>query len=307
MARLNVESAQPSTRMRPDPFISPLRYPGGKAKLVSFFQKVFEENELIGGEYAEPYVGGAAVALSLLTSGYCSRAHLNDVDQSIYTFWKVAVYQPEALCKKIIDTKVTVSEWHRQRRIQANITTHSDIEVAFSTFFLNRTNRSGIICGGGMIGGNDQKGEWTLDARYYRDTLTARIERIARFSNSIFLYNLDAEVFLQGRIPLLPKQSLIYLDPPYYKKGHKLYENHYSKPDHKRLAELIQCGLTDMWIVSYDRAGYIEKLYQQSRRLTYRLPHTANTRRTGSEVMFFGSALKIPDTKPHASRKAAAA
>jgi DNA adenine methylase len=303
MARLNTRAVPP----RIDAFISPLRYPGGKGKLVPFFRKVLELNGLIGAEYAEPYAGGCAVGLALLTAGYCSRVHLNDIDRSIYLFWKVALQQPDALCKKIRDTKVTPSEWRRQRKIHENLTDHSDIEIAFSTFFLNRTNRSGIIRGGGMIGGNEQKGKWRLDARYYRDTLITRIERLARLSNSVKLYNLDAEVFLQGQIPLLPNRSLIYLDPPYYKKGHKLYQNYYSKPDHKRLAELIQCGLTDRWIVSYDRAAYIETLYCQSRRLTYKLPHTATTRRTGSEVMFFGTGLQIPSVQPEESPKSAAA
>lgn len=47
-------------------FLSPLRYPGGKAKVADFVQCLIKENALLDGTYVEPYVGGGSVALSLL-------------------------------------------------------------------------------------------------------------------------------------------------------------------------------------------------------------------------------------------------
>lgn len=39
-------------------FVSPLRYPGGKAKVSSFVQELIIQNNLLDGKYVEPYVGG---------------------------------------------------------------------------------------------------------------------------------------------------------------------------------------------------------------------------------------------------------
>ena len=47
-------------------FHSPLRYPGGKARIFPFVSNLIYENNLIGCSYAEPYAGGAGLALRLL-------------------------------------------------------------------------------------------------------------------------------------------------------------------------------------------------------------------------------------------------
>lgn len=52
---------------------SPLRYPGGKGKISSFFSELFVANNLIGGTYIEPYVGGGSIALSLLINGVANQ------------------------------------------------------------------------------------------------------------------------------------------------------------------------------------------------------------------------------------------
>ena len=63
-------------------FLSPLRYPGGKAKVADFVQCLIKENALLDGTYVEPYVGGGSVALSLLFNEYVSDIHINDKDIS---------------------------------------------------------------------------------------------------------------------------------------------------------------------------------------------------------------------------------
>ena len=49
---------------------SPLRYPGGKGRLIDFIKSVIEKNDLKGGTYIEPFSGGAAIALALAIDGY---------------------------------------------------------------------------------------------------------------------------------------------------------------------------------------------------------------------------------------------
>ena len=98
--------------------LSPLRYPGGKAKISSFIRRVLEDNDLAGGHYAEPYAGGAGIAFSLLFHDYVKQVHLNDIDPAVYAFWRSVLDEPEKLCRLIKSTRVSISQWRRQRAIQ---------------------------------------------------------------------------------------------------------------------------------------------------------------------------------------------
>ena len=202
----------------PDRFYSPLRYPGGKGKVANYFSKLFIDNNLDGGTYVEPYVGGGSVALSLLFNGLASHIIINDRDRSLYAFWHSVLYQTEDLCRLINDTPVNIEHWLRQKEIQRQKVNVDLLELGFSTFYLNRTNRSGIL-NGGIIGGMEQTGRFLIDARYTKPTLISRIQRIAQYVNQIQLYGIDAvELVKQLKIQLNEK-TLFYFDPPYYIKG----------------------------------------------------------------------------------------
>ena len=151
-------------------FYSPLRYPGGKGKVADYFKQIFRENFLYDGIYVEPYAGGASVALSLLFNEYASKIIINDIDRSIFSFWHSVLNNTDELCKLIFDTPVTVDNWEIQRHVQKNKHQQNLLEVGFSTFYLNRTNRSGIISAG-IIGGRQQTGEWKIDARFNKKNL----------------------------------------------------------------------------------------------------------------------------------------
>src|SRR5713101_893183 len=173
-------------------YLSPLRYPGGKAKLANFVKLLLRTNHLCDGHYVEPYAGGASVALALLMGEYVTQVHINDLDLSVFAFWHSVLNETEALCRRIRDTRLSVAEWRRQRTIQRCAGQVGLLDLGFSTLFLNRTNRSGIISSGGVIGGLAQDGEWRLDVRFPRAGLVARIEAIASYRDRISLYNADA-------------------------------------------------------------------------------------------------------------------
>jgi DNA adenine methylase len=273
-------------------YTSPLRYPGGKNKLKGFIGAVFAANHLLGGDYVEPYAGGASIAFHLLFGGYAGHVHINDLNRSLYAFWSCVLQETEDLCRLINDTRVNMSIWHNQKHIQENPCQFSALELGFSTFFLNRTNRSGIIKGG-VIGGKTQHGPFLLDARFNKPTLISRIKKIAEYKDQISIYNLDATDFILQVLPGLPARTLVYLDPPYYMKGCELYENHYQKGDHAALAKVV-AGINQKWIISYDDALEIRTLYAKYRNLDYGLSYSAAFRYRGSEVMFFCDDMIIP-------------
>ncbi|MDP2718399.1 MAG: DNA adenine methylase, partial [Dehalococcoidia bacterium] len=216
------------------------------------------------------------------------------LNKHIFSFWHVVLNDTDNICRLIYDTPVDIDNWFRQKEVQNNAEQHSLLELGFSTFFLNRSNRSGII-NGGVIGGKRQDGPWKIDARYNKTDLIARIEKISRFADHISLYNLDAAKFIAKIIPNLPLQSIIYLDPPYYNKGSDLYENHYCYNDHVKISSLLS-SVMQKWIVSYDNTPEIKVMYQNYRSIPYKLSYSAADRYSGAEIMFFSDNLKIPNT-----------
>jgi DNA adenine methylase len=272
-------------------FPSPLRYPGGKRKVTNFIKLLLLENRVIGCDYVEPYAGGASVALSLLYEEYADHVYINDIDRSVFSFWNAVLHRTDDLCARIHDTDVTVEEWLRQRSVQ-RAAQPDDLDLAFSTFFLNRTNRSGILSGG-LIGGQEQTGFWKMSARYDKTNLIQRVRKVARFKNRITLTRLDAADLLRAWMTPVSALTFIYLDPPYYLKGEGLYENFYTHAHHVGISETTR-QLQVPWLVSYDAAPEVLKLYGQYRPLRYSLSYSAADRYRGSEVMFFSQGLTVP-------------
>jgi DNA adenine methylase len=261
--------------------------------LANFMKLLASQNGLLDGHYVELYAGGAAIAWSLLFEEYVRRVHINDIDIAVSAFWHSVLEHPDDICKMIGDTRITIEAWKRQKTVLAHPQDHSLVQLGFSAFFLNRTNRSGIIRGG-VIGGKRQNGRWKLDARFNKRDLIARIARIARYAKRTSLYNLDAAEFLRTVFPTLPSKCLLYLDPPYYVKGEGLYEHHYTHKDHVAIARHVSAMEHHPWVVSYDAAPEILQLYRGFRRLRYDLAYSVQDRYSGSEVMFVSPMLKIP-------------
>ncbi|MGH7840030.1 MAG: DNA adenine methylase [Candidatus Binataceae bacterium] len=273
---------------------TPLRYPGGKGKLASFVKKLIELNRLSDGEYVEPYAGGAAIALELLFQEYVSHIHINDISRPVYAFWKTVLDHTEDLTRLVRNTPLTVRAWDKQKRIMNHQDDEEDIALGFATFFLNRTNRSGIL-NGGIIGGRDQSGPWKIDARFNAAELIHRIESIAKLRRRIRLSREDAETFLINRVRTLSPHTLVYLDPPYYTKGKALYYDYYCREDHEKIADLVTMKMRrQKWIVSYDNVQPIRDMYAGCRHIVYGIGYSAREVREGGEVMFFSDGLQIP-------------
>jgi len=284
---------------------SPLRYPGGKGSLYPYFAKLIEVNGLTGGKYIEPFAGGAGLALALLYSGTVSEIMLNDADFHIYCFWDSILNDNKQFIKKVRDTEITMHEWYKQKEIYDNPQKFSRFEVGFSTFYLNRTNRSGILVSAGPIGGYNQSGKWKLDARFNKSTLINIISIIGSLSNRISIYNLDAIQFLEKVLPNSYdlKHTLVYFDPPYVSAGQRLYLNLYAPDDHKNLAEYIQRHKNLKWVITYDDNSLIKELYSQCQQSQLQLGYSLQTKQKGTELLIVPKSLILPDEKSCNSKR----
>lgn len=272
---------------------SPLRYPGGKRKLAGFIAESIIANGVQGGTYIEPFAGGASIAIQMLFMELVTNIVINDIDRSIYSFWYSVLNDTDRLCKMIRDVSITIEEWERQKAVQKQKDNADLLSLGFSTFFLNRTNRSGII-NGGIIGGRGQTGKWKMDVRFKKEDLIKRIQKIALYGSRIRLCNEDAVNFVNAIRTSLNERTLIYFDPPYYNQGAALYANHYRHNDHEELSKFIQ-GLKCKWILTYDYTPNIIEMYHDVEKRLLTLSYTAAEKIRGSEMIAFCNQFIIPE------------
>ena len=272
---------------------SPLRYPGGKSKLTPFLESIIKRACPSCKTYIEPFAGGAGIALNLLFNQKVNNVVINDKDKAIYSFWKAILHETEAFLDKIKSTPVTIDEWYKQKYIYKKEKKYS-LELGFATFFLNRTNRSGILTTAGPMGGYAQSGNWLIDSRYKRDDLIEKIKRISRHKNHIKVYNQDIFTFIRNIIPNFSDDAFVYFDPPYYVKGKKLYQNFFVHEDHERLADCIKTQVRCPWIVTYDNSPEIAKMYQGFLSRTFDIEYSVSKRGVGTEIAIFKDQCYLP-------------
>jgi DNA adenine methylase len=252
--------------------LSPLRYPGGKSKIYGRVKNLIESNSLCDKTYVEPFAGGFGIGIGLLRDDIVRTVVLNDFDSHIYHFWYAVLYQTDALLEKIADTPITLEERDWQKKVYRDDTA-DEVSDGFATLFLNRVNFSGVIKGG-PLGGLSQSSEYKIDCRFNKTEIAKKIEQIALLRDRIKLYNCDASelitLHLQGRI----SSSFFNIDPPYVKKGHKLYTNYFKEEDHRRLKGIITEYLGDTyWIVTYDDCDLIRDIYKDYHMVKYGIMH----------------------------------
>jgi DNA adenine methylase len=271
---------------------SPLRYPGGKSALASLLIGVRRLNGLGGHSIAEPFAGGAGASLSLLYLEETSRILINDADPAIYAFWWALTHKSRDFLRMLAETRVTISEWKRQRAIYRTGSSISRVRRGFAAFYQNRCNRSGIIMNGGPIGGIGQAGPWKLHARYSRTELARRCAKVAEYRDRIAA---SCEDGLNTIARLDPNNTFFIIDPPYFHKGPTLYLNTLTAQYHEALAEALRAMAGGSWVLTYDDCREVRRLYRGWAVVRpFRLRYTAAQRRVGRELLITPKWLRLP-------------
>ncbi len=274
------------------PYYSPLRYPGGKARLAPYLARVLASQSFVVETYCEPYAGGAGAGLRLLIDGHVEKVIINDLNPGIAAFWRAMLRQSSEFIAKIESCELTIENWHAQREIYLATQSQDDLTLGFATFFLNRTNRSGIL-NARPIGGLEQTGNWLIDARFNREDLVARVENLSSYAGQIDVREQRA-IELIRTLNRRSRSVLMYVDPPYVVPGESLYLTDHSWDEHKKLEGVLGKS-PHPWILTYDADDRTRTLYQNFRCLKFGISHTAQVQRVGSEYMFFSRGLRVPD------------
>lgn len=280
---------------------SPLRYPGGKSKLYDLVQAMIAQYGKQVDTYVEPFAGGAGIAMGLLLNRQIERIIINDINPGVYSFWDSVCNDTENILRLIRDTNINIENFIAQKNIYKNETQHS-LELGFATFFLNRTCFSGVL-DAGPIGGYKQTGKYLIDARYYKQELMEKIEKIAQFRSNIEIYNLDILDFIKT-VENKKEKIFTYFDPPYFVKGKALYTNFLNEEDHKEIYKSINKVKTP-WLLTYDNVDDISKIYKKYPQFEFNLSYTVNSKvnRVGTELMITSDVDKIKSINPNIYNK----
>ncbi|GAA1269912.1 DNA adenine methylase [Pseudonocardia aurantiaca] len=272
------------------PRLSPLRYPGGKSSLYLRLRELIRLNSSSRPKYIEPYAGGAGAALGLLITGEVECIHINDLDPAIHAFWQACIKQNSALIERIRSVPVTIPEWRRQREAYDNPGQCDELTLGFATFFLNRTNRSGVL-NGGPIGGHDQTGPYKIDARFNRETLTERMRLIGLYAKKITVSNDDGLSVIRANTG--DPDAFIYADPPYFYKAGSLYMNSFRGQDHQNLADCLNSAAKGRWVLTYDNVEEVANLYPDRRKEEIGVYYSARNVTKSKEIMIYSDAIEI--------------
>lgn len=266
--------------------VTPFRYPGGKAFLADLLQERILQADANIVTYAEPYAGGAGAAIELLARGAVQRVALNDFDRRLYAAWWAILNRSEEFIERIEATSLDMETWLRyQGVVDANRRDEDPFELGFATYFLNRTNHSGVIVGAGPIGGYKQTGKWLMDARWYPDTMIRRIRWISERRDSISLTNLDGLDFLKGFTNENAGRTFFFIDPPYVQAGAKLYFNAMNDLKHLDLAEFLTGPeAIPHWLLTYDDCQLIQDAYSTASVEKLPVRYSLHRKRTEHEV-----------------------
>lgn len=237
--------------------INPFRYPGGKSKMLPILMEQIDKWMPDETAFTDAFVGGGSVTLEVATKYPKVDILLNDKDVWMYSFWDIVCGSSTDLLAdllSLIDQPVTLEQFYKLRAVKDP----DKLQCAYNAIFFNRTTFSGILKSG-PIGGKNQTSKYKVDCRYNAIKIKKKIKEINKLlSGRTFVDNKDINDYLTYR----SNQGVIYLDPPYVKAGKSLYTEYMTLVEHEKMAQLLNAK--SKWILSYDDAPEIRKLYSKN-------------------------------------------
>jgi DNA adenine methylase len=228
---------------------SPLRYPGGKSRVVELIASLLPDFD----EFREPFLGGGSVFVHTKQRFPKKTYWVNDLYFELFKFWEIAQNNINGLIEKIY-------EWRKQfhvgkelhRFLNQNLKNFDDIERATAFFIYNRITFSGTSLSGGFS-------ERAFHERFTESSIK-RLTPFSRLIQEATITNFDYKKLIQAE----GNNVFLFLDPPYYsavksalygKNGH-LHKTF----DHSEFAKTMKM-CQHRWLITYDDSEYIRDLF----------------------------------------------
>lgn len=293
--------------MTTDRWLSPLRYPGGKARMADWLSHWFwEQTGPMDIEvWIEPFAGGAGAALAAVEQHDVPEAWLVERNPALAAFWEAVITDGEQFARAVENTSPTLSLFGWARELVAEACSGQlsaidgpTLDLPMAAFLLNRCSRSGIIAPNvGPVGGKRQDGQWTVQSRWNGPALADRIRRVAALKDRLRVMTGDGIDYLEE----LPDSGIehevfVFADPPYIAQGPALYAQSLTDTGHDRLATALR-NLPGPWLATYDADPRVCDLYRGLRMWQFTAPHSAGPSRIDSEYLIFGDAVDYQPDK----------
>lgn len=250
---------------------SPFRYPGGKFYALKYIIPML--NCVPHEEYREPFVGGGSVFFG---KPKAPENWINDLESDlIETYLALADDSRCDTLSQRVGKEIASQERHSE--IKEYVPKNQD-DIAFKTFYLNRTSYSGIInkpAWGYKIGKSSPPNNWPTFLK--------------RANSKLKNINITCFDFEEIISTLSNKRVLMYLDPPYYLADQKrAYTKPFTLHDHLRLERALH-RTNHYFCLSYDDCSEIRKLYQWAyiyeRSWFYNTANSSGPRKIGKELL----------------------
>jgi DNA adenine methylase len=238
-------------------------YAGGKSKQADSILDWIGHPARRDLVYVEPFVGGGAVLLNAIKRGLVNWVWLNDKNRSTAAMWNAILFYPDEL-QELVRKHERLTPSEVKRSIEICLVEQNDLEPieypvdsAFHAIVVHR-------CTWGAVG--DAKtgkvfSQKNLDAKWNVTTVNTAIERAHYLLSQCALWEGHCTCEdASDLIKRVPVESVLYLDPPYYKRGEDNYPFRLTLPEHKKLAAtLLHCDVP--WLLSYDDCEEVRRLY----------------------------------------------
>ena len=261
---------------------SPFRYPGGKHYALKFILPFL--HAVPHDEYREPFAGGGSVFFG---KEKASINWLNDLESDmIDTYTMIANPKKKDWLIEHVTAEIATRERHAEIKLFVPKTIE---EIAYRTYYLNRTSYSGII----------NKPAWG-----YKEGNSSPPQNWHKFINNahtklkdVVLTSLDFEKVIYA--DPTGDSVLMYLDPPYYFADQKrAYTKSFNVCDHERLSKALRETKYN-FCLSYDDCAEVRKLYNWAniyeRSWFYNTANSSGPRVIGNELIITNFEVSHPE------------
>lgn len=234
---------------------SPLRYPGGKQRVL---KRILERTPEQITEYREPFLGGGSVFIALKQIYPNAKFKIGDFNRDLCSFWVTLRDNSNDFIDEIIRIKKTTKngrELHKKLKSQKN--NNEIFQQAIRFYVLNRITYSGTIDSGGYS-------EQAFRKRFTFSRIS-QLKGVSDLLQGVEILNESYEklLFENG------ENVFIYLDPPYWKsRKSKLYGKNgdlHSFFDHFKFAQdVAKCE--HHWLMTCDNSKIMRELFSENNR-----------------------------------------
>ena len=243
-------------------------YLGGKFRLS---KRIVAKIEQIPHKiYAEPFVGMGGI---LLRRTKIPKAEvINDINGDLVNLYRIVQRYPEELCRSIKFRLTARQEFERLRKIPPE--TLTDIERATRFLYLQS------VAFGGKVNGQVFGVSIDRPARFNFVKMQERIRTVAERLASVTIERMDFEKFITRYDT---KDTLFYLDPPYWGNETDYGKGIFCRSDFERLRDCLT-GIKGKFILSLNDTPQVRNLFKdfiiEQVDVTYSISKTGCCQRT---------------------------